>query len=369
MSSLLYRPDWPEARERLSTWWNGGDIGRPVVQISCPRAERWEAVDPMPRPEGWTSRYSTASMEYKLHLARTACLGREFLGESCPSYATGDLAPNCLALYLGCQGTETPESVWCESCMPEPDLEQLVYDPENFYWQFSREATARGKELAAGRFLQGFPDLIEGLDTLCALRGTQETLIDMIERPDFVHAAMRQLTDLYFRYYDPLYELCRDEQGGSHWWIYAPGRLVKIQCDMSAMISADMFREFMNPLVREMTERTAYSLYHLDGPDALQHVEPLCEIETLDMIQWQPGAGAAGPWYPEWWPYLHRILDAGKKIQIPIGKPYAEWHFDDIHEPLTMLRDEFGEQFKQFDLHLGAGSREQAAELLDFVSF
>jgi 5-methyltetrahydrofolate--homocysteine methyltransferase len=307
-------------------------------------------------------------MDYKLHLARAACLQREFLGEACPNHATGDLAPNCLALFLGCQGTETPESVWCEPCMPQPDVDQLVYDPENFYWRFCLEASRRGHESAKGRFLQGFPDLIEGLDTLCALRSTEQALFDLVERPDFVHACMRRLTDLYFRYYDQLYELCRDELGGSHWWIYAPGRLVKIQCDMSAMISADMFREYMVPLIQEMTERTAYSLYHLDGPTALQHVPALCEIETLDMIQWQPGAGAAGPWYPDWWPYLHHMLDAGKKIQIPVGKPYAEWHFDTIFQPLRMLRKEFGKQFNQFDLQIWSASREEAEDILDCVS-
>ncbi len=369
MSVLRYRPDWPEARARLRSWWNGGDIGRPVCEISCPRSEPWEAMEPVAKPGGWTSRYSTVDLDYKLHLARTACLRREFLGEACPSYATADLAPNCLALFLGCHGTETPDSVWCEPCLAEPEADRLLYQPDNFYWRFCQEASRQGREEARGRFLVGFPDLIEGLDTLCALRGTEQALFDLIERPDFVHACMRRLTDLYFRYYDPLYELVRDEFGGSHWWIYAPGRLVKIQCDMSAMISADMFREFMVPLVREMTERTAYSLYHLDGPGALQHVDALCGIETLDMIQWQPGAGAAGPWYPEWWPYLHRILDAGKKVQIPIARPYREWHFADIYEPLRMLRQEFGEQFKQFDLHIGVGSRAEAERVLDFVSF
>ena len=37
------------------------------------------------------------------------------------------------------------------------------------------------------------PDLIEGLDTLAAMRDTQPLLIDLLERPEWVHDALRLL--------------------------------------------------------------------------------------------------------------------------------------------------------------------------------
>ena len=42
-----------------------------------------------------------------------------------------------------------------------------------------------------------------------------------------------------------LYDLLRDDRGGSHFWAWAPGRMAKLQCDFSAMISPQMFRQFM----------------------------------------------------------------------------------------------------------------------------
>ena len=50
----------------------------------------------------------------------------------------------------------------------------------------------------------------------------------------------------------------RDEVGGSCYWVWAPGRTAKFQCDFSAMISPAMFNEFMLPVLGEMCERVSY---------------------------------------------------------------------------------------------------------------
>ncbi len=266
MPTLQYRPDWEAARDRLTTWWNGGDIGRPVMQVFAPREEPWEDVPAMPEPEGWITGYSTKSYPYRINLALRGFVKTECLGEAVPAVAPGDLAPNCLALYLGCRGKEMPGTVWCEPCMTGPDDARFDYDPANFYWDFSKRAYTEVAAKGKGKFMQAFPDLIEGLDTLAAMRGTEELLEDLLDRPEWVQACMRQITDRYFRYYDVLYDLIRDEVGGSVFWAWAPGRMAKFQCDFSAMISPAMFGEFMGPVLTEMSERVSYCMYHWDGP-------------------------------------------------------------------------------------------------------
>ena len=368
MGSLLYRPDWEEARSRLTAWWHGGDIGRPVMQITAPRAEPVEEFPPMPVPEGWQCNYSTVSLDYKVHVGVTACAGTLYLGEACPTYPSGDLAPNCLALFLGCQGRETPQSVWCEPCIEDPEAAVLAYNPDNFYWRFCLDTYRRVLPLTRGKCLQTFPDLIEGLDTLAALRRTDRLLLDLVDRPEWVAACMRRLTDLYFRYYDVLYDMLRDEGGGSPWWIWGPGRTCKIQCDMSAMIAPDMFREFMVPLITEMTERASYSLYHFDGPGAVQHEAALRSIPDLDMIQWVPGAGNDPAATHTWWPMYHRILDAGKKVMISVGGGIDDAGVARKREDVAALKREFGGQFGKFALNLRVGTAEQAGELIRLAS-
>ena len=353
MSGLLYREDMDEVRKRLTKWWNGGDIGRPAMQITAPRPEPIEQIESMQQPEGWVTHYSTTSFEYRVNLSARGCVNKYFLGDVVPSVAPG-LAPNCLALFLGCKGVESPGTVWCESFIEDPEKAQFVYDPDNFYWQFCLRLSREQIRLGEGKFLFTFPDLIEGLDTLAAMRDTQRLLIDLLERPEWVHKSLRQITDRYFHYYDILYDMFRDEVGGSIFWAWAPGRMAKFQCDLSAMISPGMFDEFMLPVLTEMCQRVSYCMYHWDGPGAVRHHDSLLSIPELDMLQWTPGAGQEPTYHKRWWPMYHKTVEAGKKLLI---------NCDSI-ENLKLLKKEFGPELKQFLINMNARSLEHAEEIL-----
>jgi 5-methyltetrahydrofolate--homocysteine methyltransferase len=202
-----------------------------------------------------------------------------------------------------------------------------------------------------GKMLQRFPDLVEGLDTLAAMRGTQTLLQDLIDRPDWVHDCLKKITQLYFHYYDMTYDVIRDEVGGSTFFTWAPGRQVKLQCDFSAMISPGMFKEFMVPVLTEMTERVSYSWYHWDGADAIGHLDTLLSIPELDMIQWTPGEGVPEEASSTWWPLYHRILDTGKKL----------YFYTEGLDNLLALKNEFGPKMKGMLLSIGKCPSEQEA--------
>jgi 5-methyltetrahydrofolate--homocysteine methyltransferase len=346
-----------EVRERLTIWWNGGDIGRPAMQITAPRPEPIEEIPTMPQPEGWVTNYSTKNFEYRVNLGARACINNYYLAEAVPTVSP-DLAPNCLALYLGCRGIEKSGSVWCEPCIESPETARFEFDPENFYWRFTLRLGKEFLRIGKGKFLIAFPDLIEGLDTLAAMRGTEKLLVDLIERPDWVHQSLRRITDLYFHYYDILYDMFRDEVGGSVFWAWAPGRMTKLQCDFSAMISPEMFDEFMVPILREMTERVSYCMYHWDGPGALQHHDHLLSIPKLTMLQWTPGAGNEPTDHKRWWPLYHKTIEAGKKVLIGCSSI----------ENLKALKREFGEKLKAFMINMWAESPAQAEEILKIAT-
>jgi hypothetical protein len=251
-----------------------------------------------------------------------------------------------------------PGTVWCEPVGEEIDDLRFNYDPDNFYWQFSQKLGREQRRLGQGKFLLQFPDLIEGLDTLAAMRGTEKLLLDLIERPEWVHQCLRQITDRYFHYYDVLYDLMRDEVGGSIYWLWAPGRVAKFQCDFSAMISPGMFKEFMVPVLTEMCERVSYCLYHWDGPGAIPHHDHLLSIPKLRMLQWTAGAGVEPPAHPRWWRMYHKTIEAGKKLYIGLES------MDEV-EPLCR---EFGPKLKQFYLTLSVPTMKDAEHVLAMVS-
>jgi len=161
-----------------------------------------------------------------------------------------------------------------------------------------------------------FPDLIENVDTLAAMRGTLNLLADMIENKEFCHSMLKQLVDMYFVYYDQIYNIIKDEEGGSVYWVYAPGRIAKLQCDYSAMISKDMFEEYVVQYLNQIHERLDYSFYHFDGPQAIHHLDSLLNMPKLGGIQWTPGAAFPNTDNERWLPMYKKIVDAGKKIFI-----------------------------------------------------
>ncbi|HDZ21003.1 hypothetical protein LCGC14_0254300 [marine sediment metagenome] len=357
MAGLLYREDMDAVRERMTTWLNGGDIGRPAMHVHAPREETLEDIPEFPcPPDVNAAHYTIKSFELRLNQGQRGCLNSWFLGESAP-VATPGLAPNTLALYLGCEGVEAEGTVWCEPCIESPETAVFEVDEDNKYWQFTLKLTRALREHGAGKWLLAFPDLIEGLDTLAAMRDTQKVLVDMVDRPDWVHESLKTITDLYFFYYDQLYDMMKDEVGGSNFWAWAPGRMVKLQCDFSAMIGPEMFGEFMVPVLDEMTRRTDFSMYHWDGPGALCHHDHLLSLEKLTYLQWTPGAGQPGTCDPTWWPLYHKTFEAGKKVVVDA------WSFDEM----VALKKEFGPKCKQFLLGYGAKDKAEGEKALAFM--
>ena len=75
------------------------------------------------------------------------------------------------------------------------------------------------------------------------------------------------------------------------------------------MIGPEMFAEFVLPhLKQEMAQLDAVE-YHLDGPGAIKHLEALCSIEKLEVVQWVPGAGNERQ---DWTSLFRRIDQLGK---------------------------------------------------------
>jgi hypothetical protein len=353
MNELIYRQDSKAAFERLTAWWQGGDLGRPAMQILVPRSEPIEPVDPIPTPGGWSTNYSTSSFAYRVNLAARTCIYTDYWGEAIPNVSP-DLGPNCLALYLGCRAIDGENTVWFEPCIEDPENARYELLADNFYWNFTIRLAKEQLRLGKGKFLTSFPDLIEGLDTIAAMRGTQVFLYDLLERPEWVSESLKRVTQRYFDCYDILYDLIKDEKGGSHFWAWAPGRIAKLQCDISAMISPKMFGEFMVPVLREMTGRLDTCIYHWDGPGAIPHHDHLLAIPGIDALQWTSGAGAEPVWDRRWWPLYHKTFDAGKKVML---LDFAAGYLD-------VFKKEFGRKFRQFIFRIAAPTPEEAQKIL-----
>ncbi len=168
-----------------------------------------------------------------------------------------NLGPGALAAFLGAKPEITERTVWYHPCWQTetPDiLPPPALDLNNPWWKLAEETARECRTLAAGKYAVGLPDLVENLDTLASLRGTDKLLLDLMDRPSWVKQAARNINAAWFEAYDRLYRLSRLEDGSSVFWafsLWGPGRVAKLQCDISAMLSPAIFAEFVAPALAE----------------------------------------------------------------------------------------------------------------------
>ncbi|MDE6653219.1 MAG: corrinoid protein [Muribaculaceae bacterium] len=228
--------------------------------------------------------------------------------------ANTQLGPGSLAAILGGVFEGGPDTIWIH---PDPEYkDDFSFDENHPNWILHKELLKAVKAKAAGHYYVGMPDLMEGLDVLAAMKGTDKVLLDTVMQPEVLERQMQLINDIYFRVFDELYEIIRedDEMAFCYFSSWAPGKMTKIQSDISTMISVPDYRRFVQPFIREQCRKIEYTLYHLDGVGALHHLPAILEVEELNAIQWTPGVGQPQGGSPKWYDLYRRILDAGKSI-------------------------------------------------------
>lgn len=312
--SLKWKPDWDAARENLVAWWQHRGT---ALCITAPREEPVEEAPEPRRPEdivrAWTDpAYRCSRAEYEM--------SRTFYGGEAFPYFDTHIGPGSLGTFLGSEPGFDERTVWYEPCITDPDAYgPIIFRTENNrWWRAHLALIEEGLRRARGRYLVGVPDLIENVDTLAAMRGTEPMLMDLIERPEWVKPRLVEINRAFFSTFEAMHARVRDEHGGNAFCafrIWGPGRTAKVQCDFSCMISPEMFREFVVPPLAEQCQWLDWSMYHLDGTTAVQHLDALLEIEPLDAIEWTPQAGRPGGGSPEWYDLYRRIKAGGKSVQ------------------------------------------------------
>ncbi len=228
--------------------------------------------------------------------------------------ANTQLGPGSLAAILGGRLEGGEDTIWIH---PDPNYnDDFSFDPNHPNFLLHKQLLKACKQKAQGHYYVGMPDLMEGLDVLAAIKGTDKVLLDTVMQPEVLEQQLQRINDIYFQVFDELYEIIRegDEMAFCYFSSWAPGKMSKIQCDISTMLSEDDYRRFAQPFLREQCQKIDYTLYHLDGVGAMRHLPALLEIKELNAIQWTPGVGEPQGGSPKWYQLYRQILDAGKSI-------------------------------------------------------
>ena len=326
-----WKENLEETKQHYVDWWNHRGIilnmWEHFQQGVTPHAD----VLPPPPPRDLNQRWFDPKWraDYLDWYVAHSCLKADML-----PVANTQLGPGSLAAILGGVFEGGEDTIWIH---PRPAVSaaggfpasdplsesvvggfpaDIVFDPQHPNYLLHKDLLRACKQKAQGHYYVGMPDLMEGLDVLAALKGTDQVLMDTVMQPEVVERQMQQINDIYFQVFDELYDIIRegDEMAFCYFSSWAPGKMSKLQSDISTMISTDDYRRFVQPFIREQCQKIDYTLYHLDGVGAMRHLPALLEIEELNAIQWTPGVGQPQGGSPKWYDLYRRILDAGKSV-------------------------------------------------------
>jgi len=307
------KPDYETAQKRINAFWNHEETDRPIVSIAYEKP----GMKPFPSKtyksdeERWTDiGYLTESQAY--YTENTV-----FCAEAMPVISP-NLGPEILSAWAGCPYSFGETTTWSKPCVFDWDKDgpKAVISENHPLFKLLADYTKLLLERGKESFITGLTDFHPGGDHLAALRDPETFAVDLLENPVYVKAALKTSYSEYFRVYDFFVKMLKEAGMPISAWIpltsetsmYVPSN------DFSCMISSKMFEEFFLEGIAGECRHYDKSIYHLDGPNALRHLDLILSIPWLNAVQWAPGAGNYG--VRRWIEVYKKILAAGKSAQI-----------------------------------------------------
>ncbi|MCL1857948.1 MAG: trimethylamine corrinoid protein 2 [Oscillospiraceae bacterium] len=323
---LINKTNMTQTKEMFEQWWQCNNTSRPLMNIRV-------SLDKPTEPLIHETRASTpeqAHIGLEINLPRFLNYARAhlFLCEAVPNFSV-NIGPGSLATYVGSEPVFAYDTVWYTKCIEDvSSYPSIAFDSNNIWWKKHFEILKEAKRLSNDEFYVCIPDLVENIDIISAMRGPQEICYDLMDYPDHIKRLIQSVEDIYFEYYDRLYEELKIGESIMYtgFQIIGEGKTAKVQCDFCALIGPEQFNEFVLPLLAKQCGLLRHSMYHLDGPDCIKHMDALMSINDLQAMQWVPSPGQPDCGNELWYPVYDKVKDAGKAMQVNIHNGgYEDW--------------------------------------------
>ena len=311
-------------RQRHRRFWqppNKGEGG--YLAVTSPIDDSGVAPYQLPEPSSLKEQW--LSVEYALKKAEADCVNT-YKGLDAVHSALTHIGPGILSALLGAEYVLQDTTVWFDTTQviktfdPMPDFE---IDRGHELYKLLQELTYALCAASQDRYAVSLTDIGGQLDILYSIRG-EDLMVDLIESPDEVLIAQTKLDKAFLEVYDMQNDIIKPGGCGYTNWIPAlsDDPWYPIQCDISVMISPKMFETFVLPSLDMVSTYIGNSIYHLDGPGQIQHLDMVLSLKHVHAVQWVALPTAmteAGVTYRDYadkmsFEVYDKVLKAGKKL-------------------------------------------------------
>jgi len=310
---MFYRDDWDELKAKYERFWSDEDKNDEcIVCAYAPKTVNYGIEPEKDERESYSRRMDP---EVILKNSMTFIENCRYAGDAFP----------VVNMYLGASGhagffkganVKITNSVWFMPAIDDDHLEVPVFDENSFLYQKTMEITDYLTKESKGRFMVSVPDISGNADALAHLRGSQSLMLDFFDEPEWIEESLKSIQAGWKTAMDRIFSMTTPCNDGFNTigWIHtlAPGRHAQLQCDLSVMLSADLFREFIYPDLCATASELDVPLYHFDGIEQIRHLDTILSIPGLRGLQWTPVAGQPSP--VNFVPELQKIQKHGVRL-------------------------------------------------------
>jgi len=315
--TFTFKTDWELIRHRYEAWWERAPLERPIVRITAPRYMPDITAPPADTQAllAWYTDPAIVLPRLEAQVDATHYTGDAFPWVDPMSQSLAAIQ----AAYLGAPYRIDPHTLtgWADPIISNWQVfPGLAVDPGNFWWQATQRLLADASLRSQGRYMISIPDLQGGGEILALLRGSEALAYDLVDQPEVILPAVDAINRAWLEYFKACYAIIHRWQPGYVDWlgIWSDLPAVTVECDYALMVSPRMFARYFLPGVAQQVSMVARSVFHLDGPGAIPHLDNLLSLPDLRAIQWVPTPDRPSPL--QWIPLLRRIQAGGKGVVV-----------------------------------------------------
>ena len=170
--------------------------------------------------------------------------------------------------------------------------------------------------VAAGRFPVSHSAEIGPTDLHGVLRGHTQSVLDLADEPERSRELLYRTAEIFIEFAKEFWRRAPLFYGGyfdAQYSLWAPGPIVRMQEDATAVYSPALYRKFVLPVDRMIAARFPNSFIHLHSTSMFL-LEGFLECEEIQAFE--VNNDALGPPVAKMVPHFQRIQQAGKPLLI-----------------------------------------------------